>query len=199
MDCDNPQPTSAGEKTKQLQESLELICKVIMDGDLELSEACDKLNDDDFFYVPAPFKEMTPELEESIKLRLSLDHPHIIKTHDYLIRDTPDEYGWREVVYTEEQMNCVLSRYVWLIKKITYAEKKELVLKVTEGLNYLREQDVFIHELDVCFIYLYNQLQYWNFWVRNGQPKIGLVYYDHPDFNKTEMDSLCYTGMKPKQ
>ena len=158
MDCDNPQPTSAGEKTKQLQESWELICKVIMDGDLELSGECDKLNDDDFFYVPAPFKEMTPELEESIKLRLSLDHPHIIKTHDYLIRDTPDEYGWREVVYTEEQMNCVLSRYVWLIKKITYAEKKELVLKVTEGLNYLREQDVFIHELDVCFIYLYNQL-----------------------------------------
>ena len=158
MDCDNLQSTSAGEKTKQLQESLEFICKAIVDGGLELSGECDKLNDDDFFYVPAPFKEMTPELEESIKLRLSLDHPHIIKTHDYLIRDTPDEYGWREVVYTQEKMNCVLSRYVWLIKKITYAEKKELVLKVTEGLNYLREQDVFIHELDVCFIYLYNQL-----------------------------------------
>ena len=102
---------------------------------------------------------MNSMIEEAMNIRLSLDHPHVIKTYDCTVINTPDEYGWREVQYKEERTDCILGRYLLSNKRLTYSDRKELIRKIAEGLNYLQEQNVFIHVMKVCYSFLRKQYQ----------------------------------------
>ena len=145
MDCDNHQPTKGGEVVRHLSELSECTCEMTGSIGSTLLEKRAKDDNNNYFIESTLFEEMNPIIEEAISIRLSLDHPYVIKTYDYTIINTPDEHGWREVQYKEEQTDCTLGRYIFSNKKLAYTKRKELILQITEGLNYLHEQNVFIH------------------------------------------------------
>ena len=151
MGYDNNQPTSGGEEIKPCWEVLECACETTGSSGSTLPERCKEDDIKNYFIEITIFEEMNSQVEEGMNIRLSLDHPHVIKTYSCTVINTPNEYGFKEVQHKEEQTDCVLGRYLVSNEGLTYNERKELILKITEGLNYLQEQNVFIHVMKVSF------------------------------------------------
>ena len=92
-------------------------------------------------------------------IALSVDHPNVVKTYGYFTMDTPPpgiykdgrQHG-RQLVLVMKKADMNLKQYLEVHPDLSYQERKELIVKIAEGLVYLYNQFICIHDIKVGLV-----------------------------------------------
>lgn len=98
-------------------------------------------------------------LERERSIALSVDHPNVVKTYGYFTLDTPyrgiyndGRHHGRQLVLVMKKADMNLQQYLNDHPDLSYQERKELIVKIAEGLVYLYNQFICIHDIKVGFV-----------------------------------------------
>lgn len=110
-------------------------------------------------FMNAPNNGQKNRVERELSIALSVDHPNVVKTYGYFTLVTPppsiannSNLSGRQLVLVMKKADMDLDNYLKCHPNLSYPERKEIIVKIAEGLVYLYSQFICIHDIKVGFV-----------------------------------------------
>ena len=98
-------------------------------------------------------------VERERSIALSVSHPNVVKTYGYFTLNTPppgiyndDRQHSCQLVLVMKKADMNLKQYLRSHPDLSYPERKEIIVKIAEGLVYLYNQFICVHDIKVGFV-----------------------------------------------